>query len=712
MHVDVYGRRGEFVGAIGADELVSFVWTDSLDGGDAVSIVTTRPIAEGQRLVWRDRLGKAHEHVCQDPKGSSGGGAVLYSDTALNSICELFGDYIEDKRPYGYTFERALEVALGPTRWEVGTVDQAGTVSNGLTFYHVSAREAVQAILECGGELETSIEVGAEGVERRSVSIRAHRGAADGHRRFAYGKDVLGVSKTEHWGAITACYGYGRGVETDSGGYGRKLTFGDINGGKDYVEDAEALAAYGRPSADGLAHVFGKYENGQCEDARQLLDETRAYLDARKVPGVTYEADVVDLVAMGREWEGVGVGDDVQIVDASFSPTLRCEGRVAKLETDLLGGTQTVTLGNVAETMADVLQHQQQQIGSLQQSSGSWDAASSATPAYLERFIASLNERFNRDGMSYTHTGFEHGSIWSSVPLDEDGRPTRSGSAIQICSQGLRIADGTKPDGSFDWRTFGTGRGFVADMITAGTLDASAVKIANLLRIGDEADGISIESNRVSFSVDGDEDAMTLEAVPYSTVTHMEYNENGTPIFSTGKGSGGWHNRAMTVDVPPYIEIRGGAPFYLVEVAMTGHIGGALKIVSNEAYVMSGRDATVLGSDAEEYEISVRENAGRGLIVNMRLLTSADHANAIYTLSFSLRKAVPSGEIKCKDGSTFVSDGNLPSTLLGGKTFTGQICLPFVYNNIMQNHNLYFRNGVLMRYDMLTPASEGFRDQY
>ena len=70
MHVDVYGRRGEFVGAIGADELVSFVWTDSLDGGDAVSIVTTRPIAEGQRLVWRDRIGKAHEHVCQEDRKS------------------------------------------------------------------------------------------------------------------------------------------------------------------------------------------------------------------------------------------------------------------------------------------------------------------------------------------------------------------------------------------------------------------------------------------------------------------------------------------------------------------------------------------------------------------------------------------------------------------------------------------------------------------
>lgn len=31
------------------------------------------------------------------------------------------------------------------------------------------------------------------------------------------------------------------------GGYGRKLTFGDINGGLNYVADSTALKTYGRP---------------------------------------------------------------------------------------------------------------------------------------------------------------------------------------------------------------------------------------------------------------------------------------------------------------------------------------------------------------------------------------------------------------------------------------------------------------------------------
>lgn len=491
MRVDVYSRHDAYVGTIGARQLLSFIWTDCLNGEDTVDITTTYPLKEGYRLVWQDLNGEPHEHVCQDPKGASAAGLPIYSDTALNSICELFGDYIEDKRPYGYSFQRALEVCLEPTRWEVGTVDQPGTVSGGLTFYHTDCRSALNSILECGGELQTSITVGADGVTHRRVSILKHRGEANGHRRFSYGKDINSITRTEHWGAITACYGYGKGVETDSGGYGRKLTFGEINNGKDYVEDAEALKLYGRPDGKGgLKHVFGKYENSSCEDAHQLKDETQDYLDQHKTPGVTYEADVVDLVAMGRPWEGVGVGDDTQMVDSSFEPTLRCQGRVTKLVSDLLAKTQSVTIGNVIESIADILQQQQQQISNLQNQSGSWDAVAGTTPAFLQQLIDSLNEQFNMNGMSYMHVSYQNGFIFSSVPLDEDGRPTATGgTAMQLCSLGFRIAAGTKADGSYDWRTFGTGNGFVADWITTGTLMANLIKAGRMV-VGDPNDPV------------------------------------------------------------------------------------------------------------------------------------------------------------------------------------------------------------------------------
>lgn len=482
MRIDVYTWQDAYVSTIGPEELLSLTHTDELNGEDSVDIVTTFALKQGYRLVWADRLGKVHEHVCQDPKGLHAGGDTVYTDTAINSICETYGDYIEDKRPYGYGFLQALNVCLAPTRWTAGTVDQTGTVDKGLTFYHTSAREALQSILKCGGELETEITVSGGRVTSRRVGIRSHRGAKGGHRRFTYTKDLASVSRTEHYGAITACYGYGKGIETDTGGYGRKLTFGDINNGKNYVEDATALKLYGRPDGrGGHAHVFGQYENPNCEDAATLLAETRAYHDSRKEPGMTYEADVVDLVRFGREWEGVAVGDDVQIVDTCFSPALRCEGRVTKLVTDELGGSMRVTLGNVTETITDMLLAQQQKVSSLSKRSSNWDVAASTPPSYLQQVMDSMNTQFNLAGNSYVHTSFERGLIFGSVPLDSDGRSTTGdGMAMQLCSQGFRIASGCKADGSWDWRTFGTGAGFTADLITVGTLMGDLIKAGTI----------------------------------------------------------------------------------------------------------------------------------------------------------------------------------------------------------------------------------------
>ena len=545
MRIDVYTWQDAYVSTIGPEELLSLTHTDELNGEDSVDIVTTFALKQGYRLVWVDRLGKVHEHVCQDPKGLHAGGDTVYTDTAINSICETYGDYIEDKRPYGYGFLQALNVCLGPTRWTAGTVDQTGTVDKGLTFYHTSAREALQSILKCGGELETEITVSGGRVTSRRVGIRSHRGAKGGHRRFTYTKDLTSVSRTEHYGAITACYGYGKGIETDTGGYGRKLTFGDINNGKNYVEDATALRLYGRPDGrGGRAHVFGQYENSNCEDAATLLAETRAYLDSRKEPGMTYEADVVDLVQFGREWEGVAVGDDVQIVDTCFSPALRCEGRVTKLVTDELGGAMRVTLGNITETMTDMWLAQQKQVSSLSKRSSSWDVAASTPPAYLQQVVDAMNTQFNMSGSSYTFTSFEQGTIYASVPMDANGRSTTGkGSAMQLCSQGFRIASGCKADGSWDWRTFGTGAGFTADLITVGTLMGDLIK-AGTIQDRSGKNYWNLDESKVHLGPGaklGDKDIATTDAVVASRVKLYAMNQSDSvPPINMQNPELGW----------------------------------------------------------------------------------------------------------------------------------------------------------------------------
>lgn len=545
MRIDVYTWQDVYVATIGPEELLALTHTDELNGEDSVDITTTFALKQGYRLVWVDRLGEVHEHVCQDPKGLHAGGETVYTDTAINSICETYGDYIEDKRPYGYGFLQALNVCLEPTRWTAGTVDQPGTVDKGLTFYHTNSRESLKSILECGGELETEIAVSGGKVSSRKVGVRSHRGAKGGHRRFTYTKDLASVSRTEHYGAITACYGYGKGIETDTGGYGRKLTFGEINNGKNYVEDATALKLYGRPDGrGGHAHVFGQYENSNCEDAATLLAETRAYLDSHKEPGMTYEADAVDLVQFGRDWEGVAVGDDVQIVDMCFSPALRCEGRVTKLVTDELGGAMRVTLGNITETMTDMWLSQQKQVSSLSKRSSSWDVAASTPPSYLQQVVDAMNNQFNMSGSSYTFTSFEQGTIYASVPMDANGRSTTGkGSAMQLCSQGFRIASGCKADGSWDWRTFGTGAGFTADLITVGTLMGDLIK-AGTIQDRSGKNYWNLDESKVHLGpgakLDGKDIATTNTVVKSTVKLYAKNQSDSVPPINAQNPELGW----------------------------------------------------------------------------------------------------------------------------------------------------------------------------
>lgn len=593
MRVDVYDRHDAYVGTIGPRQLLSMVHTDELNGSDELALRTTFPLHEGYRLVWADRLGTVHEHVCQKPKASRETGGVVWTDTALNSVCELYGDFIFDKRPYGYGFLQALNVCLEPTRWKAGTVDQTGTVDAGLTFYHTSSREALQDILECGGELETQIVTDGTRVTARLVCIRSHRGRSGGHRRFSYGKDLTSIDRTEHWGAITACYGFGKGIETEGGGHGRKLTFGDINGGKDYVEDAAALKLYGRPDGKGgMAHVFGTFSDPDCEDAATLLAETRAYLDAHKEPGVTYSADVIDLVAMGRDWEGVAVGDDVQIVDTCFSPALRCEGRVTKLVTDELGGAMRVTLGNITETMTDMWLAQQQKLSSLSKRSSSWDVAASTPPSYLQQVMDAMNTQFNMSGSSYTFTSFEQGTIYASVPMDANGRSTTGkGSAMQLCSQGFRIASGCKADGSWDWRTFGTGAGFTADLITVGTLMGDLIK-AGTIQDRSGKNYWNLDESEVHLGpgakLDG-KDIATTNAVVKSTVKLYAKNQSDTvPPLNMQNPELGWSE-----DIPQWAN---GYFIWSMERVTYGdgsvtHTAPVLEAAYNKAY-QSAHDLT------------------------------------------------------------------------------------------------------------------------
>lgn len=455
--------------------------TDALDGTDELNITCAEDLVKGDRIVWIDLQGVCHEHIVDTiDRVHDDDGAPETQAVCINSVNETWDDWLDDKRPSG-SVSVALASILADTRWEVGTCDQGGSASR--TFYHESVREGLAGIIETwGGELETLIVHDGAGIVSRRVGVRAKRGNQSSAKRFTWTKDLVSVKRSvASDNPKTRVYGYGKGVETEGGGYGRRLTFGDINGGKDYVEDAEATAVWGHPDGEGgILPAVASYVNEQCEDAAQLLQETQDYLEQVKEPKVTYTASVIDLYAFGRSWEGVGVGDDVAIIDKGFSAEgVRLHGRVSQIERDLLTGDATVTFGTLTDTMADMWQSVNSALKSNSQQNALYDAAAGTSVSWLIQLQQALNAQFNAVGTYHVET-FELGEIWSNVPLNpETGLPVKATAdmwAINVNGRGQRLAAGLTSDGQWDWRTFFTGGMVTADVINAGTMKADRVR--------------------------------------------------------------------------------------------------------------------------------------------------------------------------------------------------------------------------------------------
>lgn len=496
--------------------------TDALDGTDELNITCAEDLVKGDRIVWIDLQGVCHEHIVDTiGRVHDDDGAPKTQAVCINSVNETWDDWLDDKRPSG-SVAVALASILEDTRWEVGTCDQDGSASR--TFYHESVREGLAGIIETwGGELETLIVHDGASIVSRRVGVRAKRGNQSSAKRFTWTKDLVSVKRSfASDNPKTRVYGYGKGVETESGGYGRRLTFGDINGGKDYVEDAEATAVWGHPDGEGgILPAVASYVNEQCEDAAQLLQETLDYLEQVKEPKVTYTAAVIDLYAFGRSWEGVGVGDDVAIIDKGFSAEgVRLHGRVSQIERDLLTGDATVTFGTLADTMADMWQSVNNALKSNSQQNALYDAAAGTSVSWLIQLQQALSAQFNAVGTYHVET-FELGEIWSNVPLNpETGLPVKATAdmwAINVNGRGQRLAAGLTSDGQWDWRTFFTGGMVTADVINAGTMKADRVR-AGLLTDEKGNNFWDLTSGEFSLSAGATFDGNTMQEITDDTL--------------------------------------------------------------------------------------------------------------------------------------------------------------------------------------------------
>ena len=326
---------------------------EELGGEDTIEFDCALAPEKGERLLWRDPTdGVWREHVVVRTDEPLGGPAHVYAES---SLCELLGDFVEEIQLVSKTAAQALASVLGVTRWSAGEVG-VGDAARGCLLYHVNALAALRRVEEVwGGEAEAVISVENGRVGSRTVRLPARRGTWRG-ARFSYGKALAACTRTVLEDEVfTALYGYGKGLpiydETGAptGGFTRRLTFGSVNGGANWVGDDDARLVWGRPDgAGGKAHRFGHVVFPDCEDATELKALTLAALAAACEPRVSYEVDV----AAVDGGAGVRLGDDVAVIDSSRSPEWHLRARCVRRVRELGEGAPSVrlTLGTVERT--------------------------------------------------------------------------------------------------------------------------------------------------------------------------------------------------------------------------------------------------------------------------------------------------------------------------------------------------------------------------
>lgn len=432
---------------------------------------------------------------------------------------ELLDDIVTDKRPSADA-TAALTGMLEGTRWQVGIVDDLGASST--SAYYISALEAVQKVAEAWqGELNWRCVING-GVITRYVDLLAMRGTDTG-KQFAYSKDILNIEReVDSSSVVTALYGRGKGIELESGSYGRRLTFADVvaadkPAGQEWIGDDGALSQWGRNGR----HRFDVFTDEEETDPAALLEKTRAELAKRKVPRVTYRLDVVSLEELtGYEHEKVRLGDLVRVIDREFTPELVVSARVIEIERDILDPANTkVVLGSFAPTIVEATINTARRVNEM--------ANRPFNTKWLDGKISVLQNEIENT------TSFVFQNEDDGILILDAADYSTATKAMKLGGGIFAIANQKDGQGGWNWRTFGDGSGFTADLITAGIIDAGLVQIGPQTTFAPGYDPSQIEgASAVGMGVDAD--CLGLWHFDGSLNSHKGVAAIGDANFDTG----------------------------------------------------------------------------------------------------------------------------------------------------------------------------------
>lgn len=389
--------------------------------------------------------------------------------------------YIRDKRPDKVKASAALNIALAGSRWKVGRVDDSDLLST--SFYDLTRLDALSKIIKTWNlDLHFYSTFDGNKITGRYIDLLGFRGEDTGER-FVYGSNALEVVKEVDVSDVyTRVIPRGKGEEKldeegkPTDGYGRRIKIDDVlwekskgdpidkPKGQEFLELKEMTEKFG--FSDGEARTRVQIFD-DIEDPKELIKAGYDFLVQVSRPLVQFKTKI-------SKRSRTNVGDIVRIIRKDLDFYYRT--RIYKAHRNLLNETLEVEFGDkLVQSPADRQKIVSDSLNSLE------ERIKETETDLKSSFVDKVNEgithaTFNRDGYNYElKKGNKYGlpAGYYSFDREIDDNPQR---VIYVGAGTLAIADSKKSNGDWNFRTFGTGQGFVADLLVAGTILGGKVR--------------------------------------------------------------------------------------------------------------------------------------------------------------------------------------------------------------------------------------------
>ncbi len=428
--------------AINGDWCLTFSYPIALPGADLVAL-DNLVLAQGQ--LYRIRRIRTVDSA----------GKQLYEVEAPHLAWDLQNYCIEnietdDTELDGIRADVALAQVLEGTPFSVGTVDVDMTHLDYLDILQQNVMEALKQIVELwGGELffdNFTVNLLSQCGQERNYGIRQGKNISD----LKYTEDMAGVITRLH------IIGYG-GADIK-----------DINDGKDYI-DSQYINNY--------SHIYEGYVTFDDEDLpEELLRLGQQHLATVEVPQISMDISLVNLQGSPqyRFYRGLEIyelGDTAILHHDALATdfTLRCQERTFIAHS---GVNTQVKLGNTQDELSAAFSSTVTAAKAIQEVIGPHNTLKATR---IHGVIDALKTQL------YASSAYESAEVMDNRGvLFENTNPESSDYGAMYIGPGMFAIANTKTGNAWDWRTFGNGSGFSADVINTGVLSADHIDVANM----------------------------------------------------------------------------------------------------------------------------------------------------------------------------------------------------------------------------------------